>query len=67
MDTIVEPTRTTQQVLKGVWFNKARGRYQAEIMVEGKRYRLGLFNTLAEAEAVVVAKREELVGEFACH
>lgn len=53
--------------VKGVWFHKARGKYVAEIRVEGKLYWLGRFDILAEAAVVVQKKREELVGEFACH
>ena len=53
--------------VKGVSFNKRLGRYQARIAVSGKEMWLGLFDTIAEAEKVVVAKREELVGEFACN
>ncbi len=53
--------------VKGVSFHTSRGRYRARIRVEGIQYFLGYFDTVAEAEKVVVAKREELVGEFACH
>ncbi len=53
--------------VKGVYFHKKSGKYEAQITVEGKKHWLGLFNTTSEAEKVVVAKREELVGEFACH
>lgn len=53
--------------VKGVWFHKQRGRYVAEITVEGQKYYLGLFDTVPEAEKIVIAKREELVGEFACN
>lgn len=42
-------------------------RYRARIKLHGKRYWLGHFDTIAEAEKVVIAKRKELVGEFACN
>jgi len=53
--------------VKGVVFDKSRGKYRAQIMVEGKCHNLGRFDTVAEAAAVVQHKREELVGEFACN
>lgn len=53
--------------VKGVYFEKSSGRYRAYIKVEGKRYNLGRFDTIAEAEKVVQQKRKELVGEFACN
>ncbi len=53
--------------VKGVFFHKGAGRYRAHITHEGRQHYLGLFDTIAEAEVVVVAKREELVGEFACN
>lgn len=60
------PSSNTTGV-KGVSFYQKISKYHAQIEVEGKQYRLGFFDTVAEAKAVVVAKREELVGEFACH
>ncbi len=53
--------------VKGVYFDKQRGKYRAQIRVEGKQYYLGLYDTIPEAIVVVQRKREELVGEFACH
>lgn len=52
--------------VKGVYFCQQYGRYKAQITVEGKQHFLGRFDTIPEAEAVVIAKRKELVGEFAC-
>jgi len=60
------PSNNTTGV-KGVHFHKSSGKYQAEITVKGTRYYLGLFDTIEEAKVVIVAKRKELVGEFACH
>ncbi len=51
--------------VKGVSLQKAIGRYQARIKLHDKRYHLGYFDTISEAEQVVIAKRVELVGEFA--
>ena len=60
------PSNNTTGV-KGVYFDKNAGKYKAQIGFEDKRYHLGLFDTLPEATVVVRKKREELVGEFACH
>ncbi len=53
--------------VKGVSFDRSRNRYRVRLRVEGKRYRLGRFDTIEEATIVIQRKREELVGEFACH
>ena len=53
--------------VKGVSFNKEKGKYRAQITVEGRYYFLGYFDTIPKAEAIVIAKREELVIEFAHH
>ena len=53
--------------VKGVYLCKQTGRYATRIEVMYKRYNLGRFDTLAEAAAVIKKKREELMGEFACH
>ncbi len=42
-----------------------RGKYRARIQVRCKQHHLGDFDTIAEAERVIVAKRIEMVGEFA--
>ena len=60
------PQSNSKTGVKGVCFEKARGKYRARIEVEGKLYSLGCFDTILEAEAVVVSKRKELMGEFAC-
>jgi hypothetical protein len=36
-------------------------RYQAQIRIEGKCCYLGIFNTIKEAETVVIAKRREMI------
>lgn len=50
--------------VKGVYLRK-NGRYRARIMVKGKYHYLGDYDTIAEAEEVIIAKRKKLVGEFA--
>ena len=61
------PNKNSTTGVKGVYLNKANGRYKAQIRVEGKYYYLGYFDTIPEAAVVVQKKRRELVGEFACH
>jgi len=53
--------------VKGVCFDRTRGKYRATLGVAGKHYFLGRFDTIPEAAAAVRRKREELVGEFTCH
>lgn len=50
---------------RGVWYRKDRGRWQAEIKAEGKKYSLGCYNTAEEAAVVYNRKAKELYGEFA--
>ena len=61
------PNKNSTTGVKGVSFDKSSGRYRAHIKVKGEYLSLGRFNTIPEAEIVVIAKREELVSEFACH
>lgn len=46
--------------VQGVHWDAQKGRYRAMVRHEGKRYYAGQFSTLAEAEAAVIAKRNEL-------
>lgn len=50
--------------LKGVYFDKERSRYCAEVIHEGKKHRLGRFHTQAEAKAAYDAAAKVLHGEF---
>lgn len=47
---------------KGV--SKNRGKYQAQIRVEGKRLMLGRFNTMQEASVAYEQKAVEFFGEY---
>lgn len=60
------PSTNTSGV-KGVSWNRARGKWMAQLMVRGKYRYLGYFTDLEEARKVVVAAREELQKEFAYH
>lgn len=51
--------------VKGVHFETFTGRYRAEIWVNKKHLRLGRFDTLEEAAAIVAAARRSVHGEFA--
>jgi hypothetical protein len=46
--------------VRGVSLCKQTGRWQGQVAVNGKRYNVGRFDTIEEAEAAVVAKRNEL-------
>jgi hypothetical protein len=39
--------------IKGVWYHKQRGKYIAEIKIQGRKYTLGAFNTTTEANAAL--------------
>lgn len=48
----------------GVDYNKARGKYRARIMVEGKRINLGYFDTPEEASIARDKEMEKTCGEY---
>ena len=50
--------------IKGVYFDKSKGKWCARVRFEGKVTRK-LFDDLEEAEAYVVTLREEMCGQFA--
>ena len=53
--------------IKGVEWYKSRNRWRAKIRVDGKTKTLGYFHTIEEAEAAIVAARNNLHGDFARH
>lgn len=59
------PQKNNTTGVKGVWFCKRAEKYVAEVSVEGKKHWLGHFATVVEAEKVVIAKRVEILGEYA--
>jgi len=50
---------------KGVRWDKARGKWRAEIRIKGRSRHLGLFATAEEAHAAYMEKAREVFGEFA--
>lgn len=62
---VLPQRKDTSSRFKGVYRDKARGQWQAYINVDGKRYRLGRFQTDIEAAEAYDAKALELHGEFA--
>ena len=50
---------------KGVYYNKARGRWMGRIKVSGKIHYLGYFDTVEEARSAYQAAAEKHFGEFA--
>jgi len=59
--------RNNTSGVKGVTWNKACGKWQAQIEVDLKAYYIGLFDDLDDARAAIVAAREVLHGEHANH
>lgn len=51
--------------IKGVWWDKARNKWSAEIMLDGKKKYLGRFVDKSEASEVMLLARELLHGNFA--
>jgi len=52
---------------KGVYFDKAAGKWRVRIKVDGKEKYLGRFHTKEEAAAVYEEAAKELHGEFFCN
>ncbi len=50
--------------LKGVYFDKRRGHYYSQIVIQGKKEYLGRFNSAEEAHTAYIQKCKENHGEF---
>ncbi len=48
----------------GVWFDKAKGKWCAEIMFKSKKYYLGRYNKKEDAIAVKKIAEKEIFGDF---
>lgn len=46
--------------VRGVYWDGGRRKYRTQVILSGKKFYAGSFDTLEEAEAAVVAKRREL-------
>ncbi|PHM45892.1 hypothetical protein Xmau_00283 [Xenorhabdus mauleonii] len=53
--------------IKGVNWEVKNKKWKAQIQADGKKIYLGLFDDIELAEIVVMAARDKLHGEFACH
>lgn len=50
---------------KGVWLHKRLGRWTSQIVLNGKRRHLGLFDSIEDAAAAYRKAAEETFGEYA--
>lgn len=57
-------TKRSTTKVKGVHFLKRTGRYQAQIMIRGKRTHIGYYATLEEAKDAYEKFAKEAQGEF---
>jgi hypothetical protein len=46
--------------VRGVFWNKHKGKWHARVTHDGKQYNAGFFNDIKQAEAAVLIKRKEL-------
>jgi len=51
---------------KGIYLEKNTNRWRAQIIVNGKRYRLGRYNSEIDAAKAYDKKAKELLGKYAC-
>jgi hypothetical protein len=51
--------------IKGVWFDKARGKWSSQICIDGKRYHLGRFDREEDAAKAYRGAALRLHGDFA--
>jgi hypothetical protein len=53
--------------IKGIFRDKSRNKWRAQLAINGKIKSVGSFDTIEEAEAAVIAARNNLHGDFARH
>lgn len=57
---VAAPTTNKTTGVRGVHLNRSSGKYHGQVGHNGRRYFVGQFDTIPEAEAAVIAKRLEL-------
>lgn len=57
---------TSSSGYKGVYWEKDRGKWRAQIGFNGKKIKLGRYDTPEEAHKAYVKASQELYGEFSC-
>lgn len=57
-------SKNSKTKIKGVFFDKSRGKYKTQISVKGKLYFLGRFRKLEDAESAYRKAQIKLHGEF---
>lgn len=60
MENRERANRNSSTGVQGVYWSKVARKWQGQVQHHGKRHYAGVFNTLEEAEAAVIAKRNEL-------
>lgn len=60
-------TKANTSGVKGVYWHKSANKWSAEVLKNYKKYYLGLFDNLEDAEKAVINKRNELHEEFVNH
>ena len=59
--------RNNKSGVKGVYFHNGVNKWASSITLDNKKYHLGTFDDINEAEAAVREARERMHGEFANH
>lgn len=55
-----KPKKNNRTGIRGIFYEKSRNKYQAQIQYRGKRYALGRYNTPEEAQAARKEAEEEI-------
>ena len=59
------PQKNNKLGIKGVCWHKRAKKFNAQIKVDGKKFHLGLFNVLGDADSAYRIAEEKYFGEFA--
>lgn len=60
----IKPNKNNKLGIRGVYFNKEKGKYISEIIFKGAKYRLGYFNTKEAAKQAYEKARKEMHENF---